>query len=61
MDIKESMKNFVEAEEIYFEAKKDLLIALSENMPNPFMSVNYTAVRREVELYREKLNYTETI
>ena len=55
MNIKESMKNFVEAEEIYLEAKKDLLIALSEGMPNPFMSVNYTAVRREVELYRNKL------
>ena len=48
MELREAMENFVEAEEIFNKAKRDLEIALSENMPNPFMKVDYSAVRREV-------------
>ena len=49
MNIDEAMKRFVDAEELYNKAKHDLQVTLSENMPNPFMKIDFSAVRREVE------------
>ena len=49
MDMHETMKKFVETEKAYNRAKDDLQICLAENMPNPFMKVDYAAVRREVD------------
>ena len=49
MDMQKTMQNFVEAEKMYEQVKHDLQICLAENMPNPFMKVDYTVVRREVD------------
>ena len=48
MNMQEAMTKFVEAEEMYLDAKRDLQVALSENMPNPFMKIDFAAVKREV-------------
>ena len=45
----ETMKDFVEMEKEYLEAKHQLLIALLENPDNRFLKVDYNAIRREVE------------
>ena len=47
MNIQEAIVNFVEAEKAFNRAKHDLHIALSENMPNPFMKIDFDRVRRE--------------
>ena len=47
--VEEAIMNFVEAERAFMDAKADLQVVLSENMPNPFMSINFSAVRREAE------------
>ena len=49
MNIQEAIVNFVEAEEAFNRAKNDLQIALSENMPNPFMKIDFNRVRREAD------------
>ena len=52
MNIQEAIVNFVEAEEAFNRAKNDLQIVLSENMPNPFMKIDFNRVRREADIIK---------
>ena len=47
MGIQKAIMGYVEAELILNQAKKDLLITLVENAPNPFLKIDYAAIKRE--------------
>ena len=57
MSMQEAMRKFVEAEIAYDTAKNELQICLAENMPNPFMKVDYAAVRREINPHDNPRGY----
>ena len=52
MNIQEAIVNFVEAEKAFNKAKNYLQIVLSENMPNPFMKIDFNRVRREANIIK---------